>query len=145
MWDVCSDQEAVDLIRGVKDPQAASKALVEHALNRFSTDNLTCMVVRFDSQAVQQTVERKVEPIGVDGDPSSQKGGVSEAEAIIAEQRKKLDESGELLDRVPSDINEEEESVDPGPELNVEAVEAARKDRKPQPPAEEVARAQQSQ
>lgn len=142
LWDVCSDQEAVDLIRGIKDPQAASKALVEHALNRFSTDNLTCMIVRFDSQALQQTVERKVEPIGVDGDPSSQKGGVSEAEAIIAEQRKKLDESGELLDRMPSDITEEEEIVDPGPELNIEAVEAARKDRKPQPPAEEIAKAQ---
>ena len=129
----------MDLIRGIKDPQAASKTLVEYALNRFSTDNLTCMIVRFDSQAVQQTVERKVEPIGVDGDPASQKGGVSEAEAIIAEQRKKLDESGELLDRVPSDINEEEEPAnDPGPELNPEALEAARKDRKPEPPADAV-------
>ncbi|KAG9889024.1 hypothetical protein KCU94_g15916, partial [Aureobasidium melanogenum] len=59
-------------------------------------------------------------------------------------QRQKLADSGELLDRVPSDIHEEEEQVDPGPELNIEAVEAARKDRKPQPPAEEVARAQQS-
>ena len=47
---------------------------------------------------------------------------------------------------MPSDINEEqEEKVDPGPELNIEAVEAARKDRKPQPQAEEVARAQQTQ
>lgn len=144
MWDVCSDQEAVDLVRNIKDPQAASKALVEYALNRFSTDNLTVMIVRFDNQALQQTVERKVEPIGVDGDPAAQKGGVSEADAIIAEQRQKLEESGELLDRVPSDINEEEEKeekVDPGPELNIEAVEAARKDRKPQPPADDVARA----
>lgn len=144
MWDVCSDQEAVDLVRNIKDPQAASKALVEYALNRFSTDNLTIMIVRFDNQALQQTVERKVEPIGVDGDPAAQKGGVSEADAIIAEQRQKLEESGELLDRVPSDINEEEEkaeNVDPGPELNIEAVEAARKDRKPQPSAEDVSRA----
>lgn len=144
MWDVCSDQEAVDLVRNIKDPQAASKALVEYALNRFSTDNLTIMIVRFDNQALQQTVERKVEPIGVDGDPAAQKGGVSEADAIIAEQRQKLEESGELLDRIPSDINEtneEEEKIDPGPELNIEAVEAARKDRKPQPSAEDVARA----
>ncbi|THV80410.1 MgPP2CL-1, protein phosphatase 2C-like protein 1 [Aureobasidium pullulans] len=146
LWDVCSDQEAVDLVRNIKDPQAASKALVEYALNRFSTDNLTIMIVRFDNQALQQTVERKVEPIGVDGDPAAQKGGVSEADAIVSEQRKKLDESGELLDRVPSDVNEEqEEKVDPGPELNIEAVEAARKDRKPQPQAEEVARARQTQ
>lgn len=141
MWDVCSDQEAVDLVRNIKDPQAASKALVEYALNRFSTDNLTIMIVRFDNQALQQTVERKVEPIGVDGDPAAQKGGVSEADAIIAEQRQKLEESGELLDRVPSDINEEEEKVGPAPELNIEAVEAARKDRKPQSSAEDLSRA----
>ncbi|KAH0285235.1 MgPP2CL-1, protein phosphatase 2C-like protein 1, partial [Aureobasidium sp. EXF-3399] len=141
LWDVCSDQEAVDLVRNIKDPQAASKALVEYALNRFSTDNLTIMIVRFDNQALQQTVERKVEPIGVDGDPAAQKGGVSEADAIIAEQRQKLEESGELLDRVPSDINEEEEKVGPAPELNIEAVEAARKDRKPQSSTDEVSRA----
>ncbi|KAG9764932.1 PP2C-domain-containing protein, partial [Aureobasidium melanogenum] len=144
LWDVCSDQEAVDLIRNIKDPQAASKTLVDYALNRFSTDNLTVMIVRFDNQAVQQTVERKVEPIGVDGDPAAQRGGVSEADAIIAEQRQKLADSGELLDRVPSDIHEEEEQVDPGPELSIEAVEAARKDRKPQPPADQVAHAQRS-
>jgi protein phosphatase PTC1 len=119
----------VDLVRNIRDPQAASKALVEHALNRFSTDNLTIMVVRFDNQALQQTVERKVEPIGVDGDPSAQKGGVSEADAIIAEQRKKLDESGELLDSMPSDLNEEDRPKEPVPELNAEAVEAARRDR----------------
>lgn len=90
------------------------------------------MIVRFDSQQVQATVERKTEPIGVEGDPASQRGGLSEAEAIVLEQRKKLDDSGERLDRMPSDITEEEEQ-EPGPELNPEALEAARKDRKPQP------------
>ena len=72
---MCSDQEAVDLVRGIEHPQEASRALVEHALARFSTDNLSCMIVRFDGQRVQQTVERKTEPIGVEGDPASQKGG----------------------------------------------------------------------
>jgi len=96
------------------------------------------MVVRFDSAKVQQTVEAKAEPIGVDGDPASQKGSISETEAIVMEQRRKLDESGLLLDRMPSDITEEEES-EPGPELNPEALEAARKDKKPQPPADSVA------
>lgn len=48
LWDVCSDQEAVDHVRTVQDPQDASRMLVEHALARFSTDNLSCMVVRFD-------------------------------------------------------------------------------------------------
>lgn len=48
LWDVCSDQEAVDLIRQVQDPQEASKMLVDHALRRFSSDNLSCMIVRLD-------------------------------------------------------------------------------------------------
>ncbi|KAL7267730.1 mgpp2cl-1, protein phosphatase 2C-like protein 1 [Rhizina undulata] len=48
LWDVCSDQEAVDLVRNVLDPQLASKMLVEYALSRFSSDNLSCMIVRLD-------------------------------------------------------------------------------------------------
>ncbi|KAG0127093.1 phosphatase 2C-like domain-containing protein [Tuber indicum] len=48
LWDVCSDQEAVDLVRQVQDPQEASKMLVDHALGRFSSDNLSCMIVRLD-------------------------------------------------------------------------------------------------
>lgn len=90
------------------------------------------MVIRFDGQRVQQTVDRKAEPIGVEGDPSSQRGILSEADAIVQEQKKKLDETGQLLDHVPSDIAEEvDEDQEPGPELNPEALEAARKDRKP--------------
>lgn len=135
MWDVCSDQEAVDLIRNVQDPQAASKALVEHALGRFSTDNLSCMVVRFDSKAVQQTVNQQAEPIGVEGDPPTKQGGISEAEAIVMESKKKLEDNGEALDRIPSDLIEQEEEHDaePGPELNAEALQKARKDTKAAP------------
>lgn len=32
LWDVCEDQDAVDLIRDVKDPQEASRVLLDHAL-----------------------------------------------------------------------------------------------------------------
>lgn len=32
----------------MEDPVAASKLLVDHALSRFSTDNLSCMIVRID-------------------------------------------------------------------------------------------------
>ena len=136
LWDVCSDQEAVDLVRNIQDPQAASKSLVEHALARFSTDNLSCMTVRFDNQKVQETVQNKAEPIGVEGDPPSKQGGRSEAENIVLESKKKLDESGgEQLDRITTDIIEEQAEAEPGPELNPEALEAARKDNKPQPPA----------
>lgn len=130
---MCSDQEAVDLVRGTQDPQAASRTLVDHALARFSTDNLSIMVVRFDGQRVQQTVDRRHEPIGVEGDPATQKGNLTEAEAIVLEQKKKLTDSGEYLERVPTDSITEEEEQEPGPELNPEALEAARKDKKPQP------------
>ncbi|KAK3683102.1 mgpp2cl-1, protein phosphatase 2C-like protein 1 [Vermiconidia calcicola] len=132
LWDVCSDQEAVDLVRNVGDPQAASKNLVDHALGRFSTDNLSCMVVRFDSKKVQETVENKSDPIGVEGDPATKHGGLSEAEHLVLDAKKKIDESGEpQLDRVPTDMVEEQAQAEPGPELNAEAVEAARKDNKP--------------
>ncbi|KAL7420358.1 mgpp2cl-1, protein phosphatase 2C-like protein 1 [Cryptotrichosporon argae] len=47
LWDVCEDQDAVDLIRSTQDPQDASKRLLEHAIGNYSTDNLSVMVVRF--------------------------------------------------------------------------------------------------
>jgi protein phosphatase PTC1 len=87
LWDVCSDQEAVDLIRDIPDPQQASKALVEHALARFSTDNLSCMVVRFDSNAIR--ARKDDSSIGVEGDQATVKGGVSEADAIVHESKKR--------------------------------------------------------
>lgn len=123
-------------MRNVHDPQQASKALVDHALARFSTDNLSCMLVRFDSKAVQQTAANEAQQIGVEGDPATKPGGISEAEAIVLESKKVLDETGEGLDRIPSDLIEQEEEHDaePGPELNAEALQKARKDTKPQPP-----------
>ncbi|SCV72344.1 BQ2448_3881 [Microbotryum intermedium] len=49
LWDVCQDQEAVDIIRGLLDPQEASKALLEYALQNFSSDNLSVLVVALTS------------------------------------------------------------------------------------------------
>ena len=132
LWDVCTDQESVDLVRHTYDPQAASKQLVDHALARFSTDNLSCMVVRFNNKALQETVERKTEPIGVEGDPpSTKKGGISEADAIVKEARKSMGDVGKLgteseipeevqKGRFSQEIIEEEEEKEPGPELNLE-------------------------
>lgn len=75
------------------DPQFASKLLVDHALARFSTDNLSCMIIRFDNNALRDTVERRngAELIGVEGDPATARGGVSEADAIVAEARQKVE------------------------------------------------------
>ncbi|KAJ1929106.1 phosphatase 2C [Tieghemiomyces parasiticus] len=46
LWDVCTDQEAVDLVKDEPDPQKASEQLTKHALDNFSRDNITVMVVR---------------------------------------------------------------------------------------------------
>ena len=124
---MCVDQDAVDLIRNTQDPQVASKQLVDHALARFSTDNLSCMVVRFDIKALKQTIEHQVEPRGVEGDPMSAKGGLTEAEAIVQEARRSLSipdnvDVNEQIDRVSQEIIREEEKKEPGPELNAEAA-----------------------
>jgi protein phosphatase PTC1 len=44
---VTGDQDAVDLIRSTSDPQKASKILLDFAIQNYSTDNLSVMVVRF--------------------------------------------------------------------------------------------------
>lgn len=63
------------------------------------------MIVRFDNKALQQTVERRNDPIGVDGDPlSTRKGGISEADAIVQEAKKNMNEAGQSAgtgDRTP--------------------------------------------
>ncbi|KAF1836296.1 protein phosphatase-like protein 2C [Decorospora gaudefroyi] len=125
LWDVCSDQEAVDLVRQVHDPQEASKKLVDYALARFSTDNLSCMVVRFDNKALRQ---RKNEAtIGVDGDQATMKGGITEAEAIVAQARKSIGEPEDSMENAAKEIIMEEAEAEPGPELNLDAAKAARK------------------
>lgn len=94
LWDVCSDQEAVDLVRNVQDPAAASKLLVEHALARFSTDNLSCMIVRFDKDALLENQNNKENPIGVEGDKVTGTGKISEVEKIIGATKKQIAEGG---------------------------------------------------
>ncbi|KAK4169388.1 putative phosphatase 2C-like protein 1 PP2C1 [Cladorrhinum sp. PSN259] len=92
LWDVCSDQEAVDLVRNLQDPNAAAKMLVDHALARFSTDNLSCMIIRFDKQGLLDHQTNKGEnAIGVEGDPaSSADGKISEVEKIVSETKAKI-------------------------------------------------------
>lgn len=48
LWDVCSDQEAVDLIKANSDPQSCAQELLRVALEKGSTDNISVLVVRFD-------------------------------------------------------------------------------------------------
>ncbi len=109
---------------------------MDHALARFSTDNLSCMIVRFDNKAVQQNVERKAELIGVEGDPpTTKKGGISETDAIVKEARKSISDSGRLLhsdmrtedveeerSRLSQEIILEESDKEVGPELDPEGL-----------------------
>ncbi|KAJ5050562.1 uncharacterized protein L3040_002439 [Drepanopeziza brunnea f. sp. 'multigermtubi'] len=94
LWDVCSDQEAVDLIRNQQDPVAAAKQLVDHALARFSTDNLSCMVVRLNKSALMTTTKEPSSAIGVEGDPNSIAGKISESEKIVGDAKRKALEEG---------------------------------------------------
>lgn len=86
------------------------------------------MLVRFDGKAVQETVQRKTEPIGVEGDPTSKQGGISEADAIVKEARKSMgevkkpEEIEETKRRVSQEMIREECEHEPGPELDPEGI-----------------------
>ena len=96
------------------------------------------MVVRFDNSKLQQTVERKTEPIGVEGDPPSiRAGGISEADAIVGEARKKsMGDGGHVLHsdvryeegleedkaRISQEIIREEEEKEVGPEVDPDGL-----------------------
>jgi protein phosphatase PTC1 len=89
LWDVCTDQEAVDLVREIQEPVAAAKLLVDHALAHFSTDNLSCMIIRFDKSAI---LTNRDNAIGVEGDQSSTAGKVSEVDKIVGSTKQKIAE-----------------------------------------------------
>ncbi|KIY46212.1 protein serine/threonine phosphatase 2C, partial [Fistulina hepatica ATCC 64428] len=50
LWDIASDQAAVDLVRDMDDAQAMSKKLVNHASSHRTSDNVTVLVVRFKNE-----------------------------------------------------------------------------------------------
>lgn len=97
LWDVCSDQEAVDLVRHQQDPVTAARQLVEYALARFSTDNLSCMIVRFNRPLLVATAKDTHAAIGVEGDGNMGSGKLSEADKIVSESKKKVDDGASNL------------------------------------------------
>ncbi|KAL7746404.1 mgpp2cl-1, protein phosphatase 2C-like protein 1 [Sorochytrium milnesiophthora] len=48
VWDVMTDQDAVTLILGIPDPAVAAERIVNKALENFSTDNISVIVVKLD-------------------------------------------------------------------------------------------------
>ncbi|XP_009768442.1 putative protein phosphatase 2C 11 isoform X2 [Nicotiana tabacum] len=49
LWNVLSNKDAVAIVQDIKDAEAASRKLIEEAYSRGSSDNITCVVVRFES------------------------------------------------------------------------------------------------
>lgn len=62
---------------------------MDHALARFSTDNLSCMIVRFNKH---QLLENQTNTIGVEGDAATATGNLTEAEKIVSATKQKIAE-----------------------------------------------------
>jgi protein phosphatase PTC1 len=60
VWDVLSDQDAVDLIKDIPSAQEASELLLKKSLEKGTTDNLSVMVVKFQEEVVENPVEKVV-------------------------------------------------------------------------------------
>lgn len=83
------------------------------------------MVVRFDNKALRQ---RKNEAaMGVDGDLATIKGGITEAEAIVAQAQRTIGEPEQSVESAAKEIIMKEAAPEPTPELNIDAAKAAQK------------------
>ncbi|MBA0647914.1 hypothetical protein Goklo_015720 [Gossypium klotzschianum] len=49
LWNVLSNEDAVALVQHITDAEAAARKLIKEAYAQGSSDNITCVVVRFDS------------------------------------------------------------------------------------------------
>lgn len=56
LWDVITDQGAVDLVRDIHDAKQASRKLLKRAFTHHTTDNVTVIVVRFQVPESRNTV-----------------------------------------------------------------------------------------
>jgi protein phosphatase PTC1 len=66
LWDVVDDQKAVDLVHNCQDSQQASELLLRTALENFSHDNVTVLVVKLnlnkDARKAVQTSRAPLDP-----------------------------------------------------------------------------------
>ncbi|KAH0466508.1 hypothetical protein IEQ34_003746 [Dendrobium chrysotoxum] len=53
LWDVVPNEDAISLARAEEEPEAAARKLTETAFSRGSGDNITCIVVRFYHDKVE--------------------------------------------------------------------------------------------
>lgn len=47
LWDVCQDQQAVDMIKNTSSSKDMAKILVQYALKNGSQDNVSVLVLKF--------------------------------------------------------------------------------------------------
>jgi protein phosphatase PTC1 len=47
LWDVCQDQEAVDMVKGFSSSKDMAKTLVQFALKNNTQDNVSVLVLKF--------------------------------------------------------------------------------------------------
>lgn len=47
LWDVCQDQQAVDLVKNINSSKDMAKTLVQFALKNGSQDNVSVLVLKF--------------------------------------------------------------------------------------------------
>ncbi|XP_019708050.1 probable protein phosphatase 2C 59 isoform X2 [Elaeis guineensis] len=59
LWDVVSNEEAVEMIKPIEDPEQAARRLMQEAYQRGSADNITCVVVRFLANQSNNAQEQK--------------------------------------------------------------------------------------
>ena len=108
--------------------------LVDHALTRFSTDNLSVMVVRFDPQKLQQNTKMNI-GVETDVDKDKDKLAISEVEMIVGEARRNsgIAQEGAVSDQDSEELRQtvikeqEEEDQEMGPEYTPEGKTEAEK------------------
>ena len=99
--------------------------LVEHALARFSTDNLSVMIVRFDPHKLQTNTKMD---IGVETGANKDKSAISEVEMLVGEARRTsaVVNEGAISDQDSEDLMQsvikehENEDQEAGPEYTPE-------------------------
>jgi len=47
LWDVCQDQQAVDMIKNLNSSKDMAKTLVQYALKNGSQDNVSVLILKF--------------------------------------------------------------------------------------------------
>lgn len=82
------------------------------------------MIVRFDTKLVQDMINHRIDPIGVEGDVPTNPSDVSEADKIIEDAKKNVSDLGlvdgekaPLANTLQEDIIREAEKQEAGPEI----------------------------